>query len=438
VTVDALFRQAGVTRTDTLAELFDAVRLFANQPLPKGSRVAIVTNAGGPGILCADACEAGGLAVVELSTELRERLRKLLPAEASTANPVDMIASATPTQYRAVVEAVASSGEADAVIVIFIPPLAVPSRDVATAIRDAQVPGEVTLLSVFMSSERLRDLDPIPTYVFPEDAARALSHAVRYAGWRATPEGRMAELTGIRPDEAKLVLASAMAAGAGWMDQAAVLRLLDCYGLSPVASELVDTPSAAAHAAQRMGGQVALKAVVPGLLHKTEAGGVRLGLTGRKAVQEAARDMAEALARDGQPGVRFLVQEMAPSGVEMLVGVVNDPSFGPVLACGAGGTATELLKDVAVRITPLTVEDAAAMPRALATFPLLDGYRGAPKVDVAALEELLLRVSQLVEGNPEIAEMDLNPVIVHAHGVAVVDARVRLQAALPEKLPGTR
>jgi len=217
-----------------------------------------------------------------------------------------------------------------------------------------------------------------------------------------------------------------------------VVSLLDCYGLSPVASELVDTPSAAAHAAQRMGGQVALKAVVPGLLHKTEAGGVRLGLTGRKAVQEAARDMAEALARDGQPGVRFLVQEMAPSGVEMLVGVVNDPSFGPVLACGAGGTATELLKDVAVRITPLTVEDAAAMPRALATFPLLDGYRGAPKVDVAALEELLLRVSQLVEGNPEIAEMDLNPVIVHAHGVAVVDARVRLQAALPEKLPGTR
>jgi acyl-CoA synthetase (NDP forming) len=129
---------------------------------------------------------------------------------------------------------------------------------------------------------------------------------------------------------------------------------------------------------------------------------------------------------------------MAPSGVEMLVGVVNDPNFGPVVACGAGGTATELLKDVAARITPLTIEDAAAMPRSLATFPLLDGYRGAPKVDVAALEQLLLRVSQLVEGNPEIAEMDLNPVIVHAHGVAVVDARVRLQAALPEKLPGTR
>jgi acetyl coenzyme A synthetase (ADP forming)-like protein len=438
VTVDALFRQAGVIRTDTLAELFDAVRVLANQPLPKGSRVAIVTNAGGPGIMCADTCEAAGLEVVELSAELRESLRRQLPAEASTANPVDMIASATPAHYRAVVEAVAASGEADALIVIFIPPLAIASHDVAAAIRGARVPRDVTLLGVFMSSERVPDLDPIPTYGFPEDAARALSHAVRYAAWRREPEGRLPELAGIRADEAKVVLAASLAVGAGWMDQVAVLRLLDCYGLSPVATELVDTPGAAARAAQRLGGPVALKAVAPGLLHKTEAGAVRLGLGSRKAVLAAATEMAAALAAAGHPTIRFLVQRMAPSGVEMLVGVVNDPSFGPVLACGAGGTATELLKDVAVRITPLTVEDARAMPRSLATFPLLDGYRGAPKLDVAALEQVLLRVSQLVEGNPEIAELDLNPVIVHAGGIAVVDARVRLQQALPEALPGTR
>jgi acetate---CoA ligase (ADP-forming) len=438
VTVDALFRQAGVTRTDTLAELFDAVRLLANQPLPKGSRVVIVTNAGGPGIMCADTCKAVGLEVVELSAALRERLRGLLPAEASTLNPVDMIASATPAQYRAVIEAVAGSGEADALIVIFIPPLAIASHEVAAAIHGARIPSDLTLLSVFMSSERVRDLDPIPTYTFPEDAARALSHAVRYGAWKSTPEGRLPDPAGIRADEAKVVLATALASGAGWMDQPAVLRLLDCYGLSPVASEIVDTPAAAARAAQRFGGPVALKALAPGLLHKTEAGAVRLGLKGRKAVLGAAQAMAGALAEAGQPGVRFLVQEMAPSGVEMLVGVVNDPSFGPVLACGAGGTATELLKDVAVRITPLTVEDARAMPRSLATFPLLDGYRGAPKLDVAGLEQLLLRVSQLVESNQEIAELDLNPVIVHAAGVAVVDARVRLQETVGERLPGTR
>jgi acetate---CoA ligase (ADP-forming) len=397
-----------------------------------------VTNAGGPGIMCADTCEAGGLEVVELSPALRESLRGLLPAEASTLNPVDMIASATPVQYQAVVEAVAGSGEADALIVIFIPPLAIASREVAAAIHGARVPGDLTLMGVFMSSERVRDLDPIPTYTFPEDAARALSHAVRYGAWRSTPEGRLPDLAGIRADEAKVVLATALAAGAGWMDQPAVLRLLDCYGLSPVASEIVDSPAAAARAALRFDGPVALKALAPGLLHKTEAGAVRLGMEGRKAVLGAAQAMARALNEAGQPAVRFLVQEMAPSGVEMLVGVVNDPSFGPVVACGAGGTATELLKDIAVRITPLTMEDAHAMPRSLATFPLLDGYRGAPKLDVAGLEQLLLRVSQLVESNPEIAELDLNPVIVHADGIAVVDARVRLQEAFTETLPGTR
>jgi acetate---CoA ligase (ADP-forming) len=438
VTVDALFRQAGVTRTDTLAELFDAVRLLANQPLPKGSRVAIVTNAGGPGIMCADSCEAGGLEVVELSRELRDNLGRLLPAEASTANPVDLIASATPAQYREVIEAVATSGEADALIAIFVPPLAIASHQVAAAIRGASVPAELTLLSVFISSERVRDLDPIPAYAFPEDAARALSHAVRYAAWRSAPEGRLPELAGIRADEAKLVLATSLAAGAGWMDQPALLTLLDCYGLSALRSELAGSAEAAVRGARRIGGPVALKAVAPGLLHKTEAGGVRLGLNGRRAVLQAAQEIAHVLAAAGQPHLEFLVQQMAPSGVEMLVGVVNDPSFGPVLACGAGGTATELLKDVAVRITPLTVEDAHALPRSLATFPLLDGYRGTAKLAVAALEELLLRISQLVEDNPEIAEMDLNPVIVHASGVAIVDARVRLQPALPEKLPGTR
>jgi len=343
-----------------------------------------------------------------------------------------------PAQYKAVVEAIATSGEVDAVIVIFIPPLAIARREVAAAIRAARVPRDVTLLNVFMTSKRVREVGRVPTYAFPEEAARALSHAVRYATWRALPDGRVPVLAGIRPDEAKVVLATSLATGNDWMDQAAVARLLDCYGLSPVASELVKSPADAATAAHRIGGPVALKAMAPGLLHKTEAGGVRLGLTGRRAVLEAARAMAGELAASGHAKTGFVVQPMVPGGVEMLVGVVNDPSFGPVLACGAGGTTTELLRDVAVRITPLTVEDAHAMPRALATFPLLDGYRGAPKLNVAALEQLLLRVSQLVETNPEIAELDLNPVIVHTEGVTVVDARVRLREALPAALPGTR
>ncbi|MDQ6917728.1 MAG: GNAT family N-acetyltransferase [Candidatus Dormibacteraeota bacterium] len=438
VTVDALFRQAGVIRTDTLSELFDAVKLLATQPLPGGSRVAIVTNAGGPGILCADSCEAAGLRVPELSEDLQAQLRPLLAAEASTANPVDMIASATPHQYRTVLELVAGSAEADAVIVIFIPPLAIGSEEVATAIRSSRVPGDVSLLSVFMSSEQLTGPHAIPTYSFPEEAARALGHAVHYSTWRRTPEGQAPVLGGISADEAKAVLATAIATGGGWMEPVAVLQLLACYGLSPVESRVAGSALEAARAAAALKGPVALKAIGPGLLHKTEAGAVRLGLRGREAVLRAATEMETALRGAGQPLIGFLVQRMASGGIEMLVGVVNDPSFGPVLACGAGGTATELVKDIAVRITPLTEEDARAMPRALATFPLLDGYRGAPRADVGALEQLLLRVSELVESNPEIAEIDLNPVIVHTSGVSVVDARVRLQEARSQPLPGTR
>ena len=437
VTVDALFRQAGVIRTDTLSELFDAVKLLATQPLPVGSRVAIVTNAGGPGILCADSCEAAGLQVPELSGDLQVRLRPLLADVASTSNPVDMIASATPDQYRDVIEAVAASAEVDAVIVIFIPPLAIGSEQVAGAIRSSRVPIDITLLSVFMSSERV-SVSPIPTYPFPEEAARALSHAVHYSAWRRAPQGLVPVLEGIKADEAKAALAASIAAGAGWMEPPAVLHLLACYGLSPVESRLADSPHDAARTAASLGGPIALKAIGPGLVHKTDAGAVRLGLRSRVAVLRAATEMEAALRRDGLAPTGFLVQRMAPAGVEILVGVVNDPSFGPVLACGAGGTATELLKDVAVRITPLTEDDARAMPRSLSIFPLLDGYRGAPKTNVGALEQLLLRVSELVESNPEIAELDLNPVIVHPSGVSVVDARVRLQEAPPQPLPGTR
>jgi acyl-CoA synthetase (NDP forming) len=194
---------------------------------------------------------------------------------------------------------------------------------------------------------------------------------------------------------------------------------------------LADTPQQAAAAASSLGGPVALKAVAPTLVHKTEAHGVRLGLQGSAQVRAAAEEMAAAVAAQGHTVGRFLVQRMVGEGVELLVGVVHDASFGPVVACGAGGTAVELLKDVSVRITPLTDRDAAEMVRSLATFPLLDGYRGAPKADVGAVEELLLRVSALVEAHPEVAELDCNPVKVLPDGVAVVDARVRVEPATP-------
>jgi acetate---CoA ligase (ADP-forming) len=446
VTVDALFRQAGVIRTDTLAELFDVASLLANQPAPRGRRVAIVTNAGGPGIMCADACEAGGLQVAELSQGLRSGLAAGLPAEASVANPVDMLASAPAEHYRRTVALVVASGEVDAVIVIFIPPLLTEPAVVAAAVAAAAAPGTVPVLNVIMSAGQLpREADGsavrLPAYRFPEDAARALARAAEYGGWRERPEGQVPELPGMRRDEAAALLAAAMAQGAvgagaapRWLAPDQVASLLDCYGLPMAEWRLADTPEAAGSAAEALGGPVALKAVAPTLVHKTEASGVRLGLAGATQVRAAAGEMAAAVAAAGHNVERFLVQRMVGQGVELLVGVVHDASFGPVVACGAGGTAVELLKDVAVRITPLTDRDAAEMVRSLQTFPLLDGYRGAPKADVSALQELLLRVSALVEAHPQVAELDCNPVKVLPRGVVVVDARVRVEAATP-RLP---
>jgi acetate---CoA ligase (ADP-forming) len=439
VTVDALFHQAGVIRTDSLGELFDVASLLANQPVPAGRRVGIVTNAGGPGIMCADACAAGGLEVVQLSPRLQASLAEGLPAEAAVANPVDMLASAPAEHYRRTVELVAASGEVDAVIAIFIPPLPADTAAVARAVAEAAAAaGAVPVLSVVMSAHELPagadgGGQRLPRYQFPEDAARALVRAAEYGSWRQRPQGEVPRLPEARSDEAAAVLAAALADGPGgrWLGPDEVARLLACYGVPVAEWRLAGSPEEAGAAANVLGGPVALKAVAPGLVHKTETGAVRLGLAGAEAVQAAAVEMAAAVAGEGYTVDGFLVQRMVGEGVELLVGVVHDASFGPVIACGAGGTAVELLKDVAVRITPLTDVDAAEMVRSLQTFPLLEGYRGAPKADVAALEDLLLRVSALVEAHPTIAELDCNPVKVLPEGVVAVDARVRVEPASP-------
>ncbi len=445
VTVDALFAQAGVIRTDTLAELFDAALLIGNQPLPKGNRVAVLTNAGGPAILCADACEAGGLVVPSLPAAVREQLASFLPAAASTANPVDMIAAATGEDYRRAIGILASCEDVDAIVVIFTPPLVTKASEVVRAIHTAvaELPRQIPIVSVFMSKQTTPRVIrsgavSIPHYPFPEEAARALSLASRYSAWRAQPDEQVAVLEGIDRDRADAVIASALVKGPGWMSSADVAELLSCYGIPLVETKFAGSAGEAGDLAKELDSPVALKAVAPGVLHKTDAGGVRLGLKGSSAVERAAEAMADAFESAGHPVDGFLVQPMVPDGVEMIVGVVQDQSFGPVLACGAGGTATELLKDVSVRITPITPSDASRMVRSLKTYPMLDGYRGAPKADVAALEDVLVRVSALVEAHAQIAEMDLNPLVVHEHGAVAVDARIRIEPAAARKPLGAR
>jgi len=445
VTVDALFRQAGVVRTDTLSELFDVASLFANQPLPKGNRVGIITNAGGPAILCADACEARGLEIPVLSDASQAQLRAFLPAGASVGNPVDMTASAPAEHYRKAIEIVGGDENIDSLIVIFTPPLVTRAEDVAKCIVAAvqHIDRSKPVLSVFLSAQQapqeLRTTKlAIPSYSFPETAAIALARATRYQEWRERRETYPAKFADIRADQAAAVVASALARGEGWLLPDEVAKICACYGLPLITQRVVASAEEAAKVAEEFGGPVALKVIAPGLIHKTEAGAVRLHLHGAEAVHQAAQEVSERLKSQGLLPSGFLIQEMAKPGIEMLVGVVHDPQFGPVVACGAGGVQVELLKDVSIRLTPLSNEDAGEMIRELKTYRLLTGFRGSVASDIAALEEALLRVSALVEDIPQIAELDCNPLVLHETGATILDARIRVTAVAPKPLVGAR
>lgn len=427
VTVDALFKNSGVIRTDTLEEMFDVAALLSSQPAPRGRRVGILTNAGGPGILCADACAAEGLEVPSFAAETQARLRQLLPAEASITNPVDMIASATHRQYREAMEILGGDPGIDAIIVIFIPPLITRAEDVASAIIDGarSLDGTKPVLTVFMQSrgvpDELRSADiRVPSYSFPENAARALARVANYGEWLVRPATQPV-FTDINKKDWTAALGRASKNEGGWLDPDEVWSLLDAYGLPALRQRTVKSPEEVESIANEFGGQIAIKGVAPGLVHKSDAGAVRLDISREVAFHTAAAMKERIPALTG-----FLVQQMAKPGVEMIVGVVHDPQFGPVVACGAGGVLVELIKDVSVRITPLSREDASAMIRELKTFPLLEGYRGSPPADIAALEDVILRIAALVDDNPSVAELDLNPVLVHEHGATIVDARIRV------------
>jgi acetyl coenzyme A synthetase (ADP forming)-like protein len=443
VTVDALFRQTGVIRTDTLEEMFDVAALLASQPAPVGRRVAILTNAGGPGILCADACESEGLVVPSLAEETQAALKRMLPREASFGNPVDMIASASAEQYRDAMQIVGRDPGVDALIVIFIPPLVTRPEDVARAIVDGAraLGGAKPVATVFMQArgvpEELRAADVhVPSYAFPEDAAIALARIARYGEWRSRPAEPAVQFDDVRRDEAAAIVAAALGRELGWLGPDEVWRLLSCYGLPVLEQRVVATVDDARLAASALGGTVALKAIAPGLVHKTEAGAVRLKLRAED-VLPAARDMDGSLRAAGNAPTGFVVQRMASPGLEMIVGVVHDRQFGPVVACGAGGVLVELLKDVSVRLAPLSERDAVEMVHELKTYPLLTGYRGGPAGDERALVDAILRVGTMVDDLPQIAELDLNPILVHPQGATIVDARVRVARADAEPLPGT-
>jgi acetyl coenzyme A synthetase (ADP forming)-like protein len=420
-----MLRQAGVIRTDTLEELFDVAALLANQPLPRGRRVAIVTNAGGPAILAADACAANGLELAVLSAETAKTLREILPAAASFANPIDMIASATADQYSKVLRAVCADPAVDSVITIYIPVLITDASLVADAIREGVASGGKTVLATFMSAQGVPEhLTPIPSFPFPERAVHALAYATSYAEWRVKPSGKHLHFDDVEAPRLRAIVERTLAQGGGWFHPLDWRDLLTAAHVPVAAMAFVSNREDAVDAAMVLDFPVALKAHGSGLLHKSDRGAVILGLTNVPAVHDAYGELQEKL---GESMTGAIVQKMVHGGVEVMVGATADPSFGHVMAFGAGGTLVELLADVAFRIHPLTDADVNDLVQQTRVSKLLGGVRGAAPSDIAALKEIIGRLSVLLEICPEIRELDINPLIVSTSGATALDARIRVE-----------
>jgi acetyl coenzyme A synthetase (ADP forming)-like protein len=414
--VDALFRQAGVLRARTLEELVDVSALLSTQPLPRGRRVAVVTNAGGLGILCADACEAAGLELPELADETRAALAEHLPAEASVANPVDLLGSATAATYEVALPPLLADPHVDALIALFVPPVVAGAEEVAAAIAETveRAAADKPVLVVVISAEGMPSAlraegSPVAAFLYPESAAHALGLAAERAEWLRRPAGAVPELEDVDPAAARAVLDE------GWLEPAAARALLSAYGVPLVEERLAAGADEAVAAARELGFPVVVKTAAAGA-HKTETGGVALDLRDEEQVRAAVERM----------GAPVLVQPYVRGGAELLAGVVQDPVFGPLVAFGPGGVMAELIGDAGFRIAPLTDVDAEELVLGGKAGRLVRGYRGTPPADASALVDLVQRLARLAEDLPEVAELDLNPVIGLPDGCVAVDARVRV------------
>jgi acyl-CoA synthetase (NDP forming) len=397
--------------------------LLSSQPVPAGRRVAVVTNAGGPAILAADACEANGLDLPPLTSATMDGLRSFLPPAASVANPVDMIASAGAEDYRRAIDLVAADPNVDSLIVIFIPPILAAAEEVAAAIRSVAAASGKPVVATFMGAQGPVPLAPVPAYMFPESAAVALARVTFYGEWLRKPSVEPPALTGFDRDAARALVGSAIASGGEWLSPLDAQRLLELCGIDVAEARVARTANDAARAASAVGFPVAVKALGSTLLHKTELGGVQLGVTTEQGVREAFADFAHRLG-DRLDGV--LVQRMVTGGVEMVVGGLNDPSFGPLVMAGTGGIFVELVGDTVFRMCPLTEADAVEMVSEMKGGILLRGYRGSAPADEACFRRVLLAVSQLVDACPEILEMDINPLLVLPRGAVAADVRIRV------------
>jgi acyl-CoA synthetase (NDP forming)/GNAT superfamily N-acetyltransferase len=426
VTREALFEQAGIIAVPRFGELMGATALLATQPPPAGRTVAIVSNVGGAGVLTADACTDLGLAVHHPGGAVRSRLRALIPVGGSVNGPVDTAATVSADAFRQVLETLGADEDVHAIIALVLRTGA--TGDLLRAIADADLPVPLAVV-VLNQPEAVRLVDArdgkAPAYAYPEAAARALSRAVTYAEWRATPRRTVPAFPDVDADRAREIVRAFLAGqpDGGWLPQPDVIALLTGYRIPLVTTRVARTEDDAVTAAARAGYPVALKAEVPGLTHKTDAGAVLLELSTEAGVRAGYRRLAD---RFGPRLAGVAVQPMITGGTEVLVGVQDDQMFGPLVVFGLGGVATEVLSDHAARLAPLTEADADTLINSIRSAPLLHGHRGSPAADLTALRDVLLRVSRLTDDLPEITELDLNPVIARPDSAITVDARIRV------------
>jgi len=431
---DSVFIQSGVLRVESIEELFDYALAFAQQPLPKGDNMAIVTNAGGAGILATDAAIRYGLKLADLTDETRERLREVLPPAASVSNPVDMTGDANEAQYEQALSMVLEDPSVDGAIVIATPHLLMDLREIARRIVKAASQAEKPVLACLMAVTDLRpavevlEEANIPQFGFPERAARALAAMARYSSWVRRPRTKFKHFQDADRARALEIIAKARSEGRRFMPEPEAYALLKAYGFPVLDSKLVRSEDEAVKAAERIGYPVVLKIVSPKIVHKFEVGGVKLDLQTEEDVRRAFRELISSVGSKEAEVWGVFVQPYLKGGVETILGLKRDPHFGPLLMFGLGGIYVEALRDVTFRIAPIRELGAQRMIRQIRSYKILEGFRSGKPSDVEAIAECLLRLSQLAIEIEEIEELDINPLMVfeQGRGAKVVDARILL------------
>lgn len=437
---DALLMQAGVMRVDSIAELFDYAAAFITQAIPNGNRVAIITNAGGPGIMATDAAVRHGLKLAELSDQTRSRLKERLPSAAALNNPVDVIGDAMSDRYEWAVHHVMADKDVDMGVILLTPQSMTDIDRIAQVIPKAVKGIKKPVVCSFMGArdvasgvEILRDHN-YPNYPFPEDAVHTLAVMAQHAEMQRIPRQAAPEFTNIKKAKATTKIKQALGGEAErYLTQAECREIFKCYGLPVLESEMATSAEAAATITERMDRPVAMKIMSADVVHKFDSGGVLLNVTGGEAAREGyekiVKNVRKAVQNPKIDGV--LIEQMAGEGVEVILGSNRDARFGPLLMFGLGGTFVELFKDVSFRLAPIDLSSAQTMVRSIHSYKMLTGFRGTPACDVGAVEEALMRLSHLVADHPQIAELDINPLIVHpkGKGCSVADARIMLRQA---------